>query len=229
MLKTVEQMEHEVDQRFVRGAEIGAVKGAVAEAAAEIEALGGSEAAEKSGDAIGKGSGPNGVETEHAGENGRRRRGERSAAEATDGRGFASGVEDPLGGEGLFDFEDGVDAFGRDVRAGIVVKEQRRIEVIVDGDVDLSAAMAAGIDDESAGGAVALGQIAIEQVEPVLFGGGSAGSGVLEDLARGEIGEHLLLNVEEDPAEIDAAGIGVLAHGPGLASGVWERAGVSGK
>ena len=131
---------------------------------------------------------------------------------SADGGGFTAGVDDPLGAESLLDFEDGVDAFGGDVRAGVVMKEQRGIEMVVDGDVDLAAAAAVGVDDEGAGGSVALGEIAVEEVDPVALGGGSAGGGVFEDFAGGEVGEHLLLDSEEDAMQIDASAVLVFAH-----------------
>jgi hypothetical protein len=47
----------------------------------------------------------------------------------------------------------------------------------------------------------------------VLLGDGAAGGGLLEELARGEVGEHLALHVEEEVAEIDAAGARETGHG----------------
>ncbi len=43
-------------------------------------------------------------------------------------------------------------------------------------------------DDEGGGGSVALGEIAGEEVEPEVFGGGAVGGGVFEDGADGEVG-----------------------------------------
>ena len=204
------------------------LEGAVAEAAAEIEASFGGQAAEEGGDAVGKGSGPDGVQGEYTCEDGRGRlgrtegaggeKGRGGTAEPADGGGLEAGIGDPLGGEGLLDLEDGVDALGGDVGAGVVVKEQGGIEVVVDGDVDLAAAGAVGVDNEGAGGAVALGQVVVEEVEPVLLGGGAAGGGMLKDLAGREIGEHLALEVEKDLMEVDATAVGVFAH-----RGWWER------
>ena len=45
-----------------------------------------------------------------------------------------------------------------------------------------------GIDDEGGRGAVGFGEIAVENFEPVMFGGGSGGGGVLEGAADGELG-----------------------------------------
>ena len=59
--------------------------------------------------------------------------------EAADGGGFAAGVDDPFRGEGLLDFEDGVDAFSRDVGLTFVMEEERGVEAIIDGDIDLAA------------------------------------------------------------------------------------------
>jgi hypothetical protein len=120
-------------------------------------------------------------------------------------------VDEP-GVEILFDLEDGVDGFGRDVEAGGVREEEWGVEAVVDGDVDLAAAAAVGVDDKGAGGAVTLGEIACEEVEPVLLGDGAAGGGLLEELAGGEVGEHLSLHVEEEVAEAHAAGVGRAGH-----------------
>ena len=66
------------------------------------------------------------------------------------------------------------------MNAGCVGEKQGRVQVIEDGDVDLVRAVAAAIDDEGGSSAVGLGQIAMEHFEPVVFGGGSGGGGVLE-------------------------------------------------
>ncbi len=65
----------------------------------------------------------------------------------------------------------GVDAFGGEVKARGMREQGRRIEVVEDGDVDLAGAAAGGVDHEGGGGAVAPGEIAIEELEPVLLGG----------------------------------------------------------
>src|ERR1043166_108963 len=196
---------------------------ALAERAAEVEAFIGPEAADQRSDTGGEGSGPNGVEAQNSGEDGGRwfgrtaracgKNGSGRAAEAAYGSGFTAGIGDPFGDKGLLDFEDCVDAFGGDVRFGVVVEEQRGVEKIVNGDINLAAAVAIGVQDEGAGGAVSLGQIAVEKIDPVLLGGSAAGGGMLEDVAGGEIGEHLLLRAEEDVAQIDAAAVFCFAHG----------------
>ena len=101
--------------------------------------------------------------------------GDGSAVKGSDGGGFFGGVAEPLAGEGRFDFEDGVDALGGKVESGGVREQGRRIEVVEDGDVDLAGAAAGGIDDEGGGGSVTLGEIAIEKLEPVMFGGVTRG------------------------------------------------------
>ncbi len=80
--------------------------------------------------------------------------------------------------------------------------------MIENGDVDLARAAAVGIDDEGGGGAVALGEIAVEEAEPVMLGGGAGGRGMLKETADGEIGEHLLLDAVEDFGEVEMAGVG---------------------
>ena len=117
-----------------------------------------------------------------------------------------------MAGEGRLDFEDGVDAFGGDVGSGGVGEEQRGMELVEDGDVDLAGAAAVGVDDEGGGGSVAVREIAVEQVEPVVFGGGSGGGGVFEEAADGEVGEHLLLDSAEDLVEVDLAGVFGFSH-----------------
>jgi hypothetical protein len=73
------------------------------------------------------------------------------------------------------------------MEAGFVGEQDRRIQVIEDGDVDLAGAAAFGIDDESGGGGVALGEIAGENIEPVALGGRAGGGGVFEKSTDGEL------------------------------------------
>jgi hypothetical protein len=65
-----------------------------------------------------------------------------------DGGGFHAGVANPPGGEDLLDFEEGVNDFSGDVQAGGVGEQERGVETVVDGDVDLAGAAAVGVDDE---------------------------------------------------------------------------------
>ena len=65
----------------------------------------------------------------------------------------------------------------------IVMEEEGGIKAVVDGDVDLAAAKAIGVDDESAAGAVALGEVAVQEIDPVLLGGITAGGGVSEKIS----------------------------------------------
>ena len=164
--------------------------------------------------------GPDGGGGEKAGED-RGRRGFRtaddgdgSAAKGSDGGGFFRGVAEPLAGEGRLDLEHGVDAFGGQVESRGVREQRRRIEVVEDGDVDLAGAAAGGVDYEGGGGSVALGEIAIEKLEPVMLGGGSGGGSVFEEAADGELREHFLLDAAEDFGEVDLAGVGSAGHSP---------------
>jgi len=96
------------------------------------------------------------------------------------------------------------------------VREQERgIEVIEDCDVDLAGAAAGGIDYEGWGGSVAAGEIAVEELEPVVLGGGSGGGGVLEQAADGELGQHLALDAAEDFAEVELSGVVGSRHADG--------------
>ena len=47
----------------------------------------------------------------------------------------------------------------------------------------------------------------MEELEPVLLGGGSGGGGVLEQAADGELGQHLALHAAEDFAEVELSGV----------------------
>ena len=134
------------------------------------------------------------------------------AAERSHRGGFFGGVAEPLAGEGRFDFEDGVDALGGKVDSGGVREQGRSIEVVEDGDVDLAGAAAGGVDDEGGRGSVPLGEVAIEKLEPVMFGGGSGGGSVFEEATDGELGEHFVLDSAEDFGEVDLAGIGSAGH-----------------
>jgi len=75
LLEAAEEAEKEADQGFIGLAEVdGGVRDfecAVAEGAAEIEALFGRHALQKSGDALGKGLRPDGVKAEGSRKNGR--------------------------------------------------------------------------------------------------------------------------------------------------------------
>ena len=81
-----------------------------------------------------------------------------------------------------------------------------------DGDVDLAGTAAVGINDEGGGGSVAAGEVAFEEIDPVMLGGGAGGCGVLEEAADGKIGEHLGLHAAKDFDEVDAAGVGFARH-----------------
>ena len=78
----------------------------------------------------------------------------------------------------MFHFEDSIDAFNGDIGLLGAVEEERRIEAVIDSDIDLPTATAGGVDDEGAGGSVAFGKLAVEEVDPVALGCGSAGSWV---------------------------------------------------
>lgn len=227
--EALEEAEDEEDERFGGMAQVdepaGAFKRSVLEAAAEVERVtdrveGGAEARFE------ESRRPEGAGSEDAGEDGARgdggalRRagsgggddGDRGAEQGSDGGGFAVRVEDYAAREGGLNFEDRVDAFGGDVKAGGVREQERRIEIIKDGEVDLAGAAAGGVDDEGGSGAVTAGEIALKQIEPMLFGGGTGGGGVLEEAAEVEASEHFLLDAAEDGGEIDFSGIGKACH-----------------
>ena len=68
------------------------------------------------------------------------------------------------------------------------------------------------VEDESGSGAVALRQVAFEETDPVVLGGGSGGGGVFEHAAHGQIREHLLLDAAEDFGEIELSGVRFARH-----------------
>ena len=68
------------------------------------------------------------------------------------------------------------------------------------------------IDYEGRRGAVALGEIAIEKLEPMMLGCGSGGGSVFEEPADGELRKHFLLDAAEDFREVDVAGVGPARH-----------------
>lgn len=127
------------------------------------------------------------------------------AAESPDGGGFLLRVADQWPGERQLHFEDRVDAFRRNVETGFVWEQERGVEIVEDNDVDLAGAAAFGIDDEAGGGRVALREIAAENVEPDLLGGGAGGNGVFDVSADGHLGEHLLLDGTEGFDEVEVA------------------------
>ena len=174
------------------------------------------------GEIIGDGFfGPDAAGSENAGEDAAGTDGETAsvgdyfgagALEFSHTGGFIHGFCDPLAGKCGFNLENSVNAFGGDVQAGFVGEQRRRIKVVENGEVDLAGAVAVAIDDEGRGAAVALGKIAIEQFDPVLFGGGAGGRGVLEHAADGELGEHFVLDPAEGFGEVDLFGIGMTWH-----------------
>ncbi len=87
------------------------------------------------------------------------------------------------------------------------MEQERRVEAVVDGDVDLAAAAAGGVEDEGARGAVALRQVLVKQIDPLLLGGDAFGDGVFEEVAHVEAGEHFVLELEKDFVEIDMAAV----------------------
>ena len=68
------------------------------------------------------------------------------------------------------------------------------------------------IDDEGRGGPVTFGEIAAEQVEPVVFGGGAGGGGMFEEASDGHLGQHFFLDGVEDFGEVELAGVGWVWH-----------------
>src|SRR5690349_10127637 len=66
---------------------------------------------------------------------------------------------------------------GGDVQAGIVWEDERRLQIVIDRDIDLTAAAAVGVDYKRRRSAVALREIAVEQADPALLAGGSACAG----------------------------------------------------
>jgi len=115
--------------------------------------------------------------------------------------------------QSLLDFEDRIHAFGRDMYAGIVREDQRRIQVVIDRDIDLAAAASIGIHDERRRCTIALWEITVEQIDPTLLTRGSAGAGMLERFSDREAGEHLILHAEEDLTEVDSGAVDRAGHG----------------
>ncbi len=196
-------------------------EGSVVEGAAEVERV--VERGEGSAEVGAEGVwGPDGAGGEQAGEDRLGANGgtlgssgddrDGGAVEVADRAGFVGGILNPLARKGGLDLENRVDALGGDVKAGGVREQQRRVEIIEDGDIDLAGAAAERVDDEGGRGSVTLGEIAIEQCEPMIFGGGSGGGGMLEEAADSELGEHLLLDAVEHFGEVDLAGVGSARH-----------------
>src|ERR1700690_87958 len=237
--EAIDQAEHEIDEGFVGGGEGqgagGDLEGSVAEGAAEVEALVGAETFQGAGEALREAGGPAGTEGEDAGDDGLAgdggagsaggNDGDRGAAEAADRGGFAAGVADEALVEILLDLEDGVNAFGGNVESGGGGGQEGGGGGVVDGDVDLAGAAAVGIDDEGAGGAVAVGKIAVQKTEPMLLGDGAGGGGMFKKLSGGEVGKHLLLDPVEHAAEVNFAGVGVASHESTICGVRWRVAG----
>src|ERR1700683_2336417 len=167
--EALEQTDDEEDQGLVLLADAeGALvfEGSVIEGAAEVERV--IERGEGSAEVGAEGlRGPDRAGGEQAGENrlganggalgssGDDRHG--GAVEVADGAGFVGGVLNPLAREGWLDLENRVNAFRGDVKAGGVRKQERRVEIVEDGDIDLAGAAAERIDDEGGGGPGTLG------------------------------------------------------------------------
>jgi hypothetical protein len=165
-VEAMEQTGHEEDQRlgWLRDFQRTLLEGAVLEGTTQIDAVRGGERFEGSADVLAESfGGPDGAGGEESGEDGLRADGapaedaarndaRRGAAEGADRGGLFSRIAEPLAGDGGLDLEDGIDALGGNVQAGVVRKERRRIEVVEDGDVDLAGPAAVGIYDEGGGG-----------------------------------------------------------------------------
>jgi hypothetical protein len=216
--EAVQEAEDKEDERLVGAADVEravALEGALLEGAADVDAVGVGERAEGSGEVGGEGGFvPDGGGGEESGEEFGG-----GSGEGADGGGFFSGVAEPLFGNGGLNFENRVDTFGGDVGAGGVREELGRGEVVEDGEVDLAGAAAVAIDDEDGGGAVALGQVTLEELEPMAFGGGALRRAVFEELADGELGEHFLLDAAENFGEVDFSGVVSSRHDPRMGVG----------
>jgi len=93
------------------------------------------------------------------------------------------------------------------------MREQGRcVEVVEYRYIYLAGAAAGGVDYECGRGAVSLGQVAIEKLEPVMFGGCSGSRSVLKESADGKLCEHFLLHTAKDFGEVDLAGVGSAGH-----------------
>lgn len=88
------------------------------------------------------------------------------------------------------------------------------MQFVVDGNVDLAGAAACGVDDEGGRGAIAAGEILVEEVEPLMLGCGAVGGSMLEQSAGSELCEHLRFDAAEDFAEVEFAGVGEPRHWP---------------
>ncbi len=76
-----------------------------------------------------------------------------------------------------------------------------------DRQVDLAAPLALRVDDNHAGRPVPLRQVPLEQPQPMLSGSRARGAWVLEQFAGGEMRQHLVLNVLENPHQVHRFGI----------------------
>jgi|SRR5579872_2194620 len=206
--EAVEETEQEENEALAWRADGLAFKRSVLQTTTDIELV---APAEVGGESAG---GPDGGCGEEAGEDWRRggfraadnRDG--SAVEGSDRGGFFGGVAEPLAGEGRFNFEHGVDAFGGQVESRGVREQRRCVEVVEDGDVDLTGTATGGVDYECGGGSVTLGEVAIEKLKPVLLGGVTHCRRMFEESTDGELREHFLLDTAEDLGEVDMAGVG---------------------
>jgi hypothetical protein len=108
-------------------------------------------------------------------------------------------------------------------------EKQRRESPIIDRNIDLPTAIAVSIDDEGTRSAVTGGQIAVEEVDPMVLGGGSADCRVLEQFSDRQTGQHLVLDVKEHFTKIDFAAVLFARHTvPRIRAGLSaRRAGIS--
>jgi hypothetical protein len=110
-------------------------------------------------------------------------------------------LDDPLV-EGGLDLEDGEHALGRDVALVVLLEEQGAEVPIVDDEVDLVAAVAAGIEHERLRDLIPLGQELAEHPVPRALAEVALGRRMVEQIASAELGQKRLLVVEQDLAEI---------------------------
>ena len=91
-------------------------------------------------------------------------------------------------------------------------KQGRGIQIVEDGDIDLTRTVTRVVDYKCGCRSIALGQVAIEKLEPVMFSRRSGSGSVFEEATDGELSEHFFLYSAEDFGEVDLAGVGSAWH-----------------
>jgi len=119
------------------------------------------------------------------------------------GRGFFAGVVDVVRSEILLHFQDGINAFRRDIVGLLEFREEWRVLAVKDDHIHLITDVAMAVDDEGFVGLVTLGQKVLKDFDPLLLTLVAFGGGVADSFPdRLHPLEHFFLQAQKDLVQI---------------------------